>query len=251
MEFKEDFIKELFRNYRSQLGLLRDMKFSKNVDNVSHQQVIPHATYSPWYDDDEFLLVYHKIKDNTLVDIYRCYELWSLIMRSGGIKGDILEVGVWRGGTGSLISCAAAKVSTECRVYLADTFAGVVKASENDTRYKGGEHSDTSMDSVRNLLKAVGVSNAVLLKGIFPDQVNFGSSIPQFRLCHIDVDTYDSARDVFEYVWPHIVRGGVVVFDDYGFWGCEGVTKLCNEFRFEDGFFVHNLNGHCLMIKTK
>jgi O-methyltransferase len=46
--------------------------------------------------------------------------------------------------------------------------------------------------------------------------------------------------------------GGVVVFDDYGFWGCEGVTQAVHEIRagLEHALLVHNLNGHAVLVRT-
>jgi O-methyltransferase len=46
-----------------------------------------------------------------------------------------------------------------------------------------------------------------------------------------------------------MVLGGVVVFDDYGCWGCEGITELCNELNIKNGTFIHNLNGHGIFVK--
>ena len=44
--------------------------------------------------------------------------------------------------------------------------------------------------------------------------------------------------------------GGMIVFDDYGFSGCEGVTKLVDEERNKnDRIVIHNLNGHGIIIK--
>lgn len=40
------------------------------------------------------------------------------------------------------------------------------------------------------------------------------------------VDVYQSAKDIVEWAMPRLTRGGVVVFDDYGFRNCEGVTTL-------------------------
>ena len=43
---------------------------------------------------------------------------------------------------------------------------------------------------------------------------------------------------------------GLVIFDDYGFLGCEGVTKLVNELAADLRFFTYfNLNGHAVMMK--
>jgi hypothetical protein len=45
-------------------------------------------------------------------------------------------------------------------------------------------------------------------------------------------------------------RGGVVVFDDFGFETCNGVAQLVNGyFGRQDRLIVHNLNGHAIMVK--
>jgi O-methyltransferase len=92
------------------------------------------------------------------------------------------------------------------------------------------------------------LKNVRVFEGIYPEEVFLPNEI-KLRLCHIDVDTYQSAKDIFIHVWPKINKGGCVVFDDYGFWGCEGVTALCNELNLSDGVFIYNLNGHALFIK--
>lgn len=250
MAYKEDFIQELVAFYKSNLNLLRNFSLSKNDKLISHKNIISHATYSPWFDDKQFLDIYEIAKNNTLVDIYRCYELYSFIIKNSNLRGDVLEVGVWKGGTGSILGKALNLVSPNAQTYLVDTFEGVVKAGEKDTEYKGGEHADTSIETVKSLIEALKIDNVNVLTGIFPNTVNIDSNT-KLRLCHIDVDTYDSAKDIFNYVWSMIEVGGCVVFDDYGFWGCEGVTKLCNELSPENASFIYNINGHAIFIKTK
>jgi hypothetical protein len=38
-------------------------------------------------------------------------------------------------------------------------------------------------------------------------------------------------------------------FDDYGFWGCEGVTCAVNEMKAKGIRLIYNLNGHALVYK--
>jgi O-methyltransferase len=248
--YKEDFVKQLVTFYKNSVENLRTVALTKNVEGITHNVVIPGASYSPWYDDPYFMSIYNNAKSNTLVDIFRCYELYSFIMKNDQLNGDVLEVGVWKGGSGSVLGAALNRIDQSRVVFLADTFKGVVKAGQNDTIYKGGEHSDTTIHVVHDLFKLQGLSNYRILEGIFPDEVDLPSKCEALRLCHIDVDTYESARDVFHRVWPLIVIGGAVIFDDYGFWGCEGITKLCNEMKLKDGTFIHNLNGHGMFIKV-
>ena len=212
-------------------------------------QLFPKSTYSPWLNDEVFMRTYDIIKENTLVDIYRCYELWQISNRLKNMDAAIIEVGVWRGGTAALLAKAN---NNNSPVYLCDTFEGVAKAGEKDNQYKGGEHADTSIETVEKLMKQLDISGYHILKGIFPDINADKVEDQKFKICHIDVDVYDSAKDIFNWVWQRMMVGGVVVFDDYGFAACAGITQLVNELanNTPDAFFVHNINGHGLLIKT-
>ena len=110
----------------------------------SHRLLAPTATLSPWYDDEGFLATYEAVADHTLVDIYRCWDLWSALAQVAAVSGDVLEVGVWRGGTGALLAERSRWLGLDATVVLADTFRGVVGAGSEDPWYRGGEHSDTS-----------------------------------------------------------------------------------------------------------
>lgn len=217
---------------------------------IRHERVLPFSSYAPWANDEAFRSAYAQVGQNTLVDAYRLYELWSLARQMDGLEGDFLEVGVWRGGSGCLLAMASQRPGR--RVLLADTFEGVVKAGELDTRYSGGEHSDTDIDLVNALVARCGVIDRVeTLKGVFPE-FNSERVGERLALLHIDVDVYESARSVLEWALPRLQIGAVVVFDDYGFFGCEGVTRLVNEFMVgnQDFRFLHDLNGHAVLIRV-
>jgi O-methyltransferase len=208
--------------------------------------IFPKNTYSPWL-DKEFLSFYlMEIAPNTLVDIYRCFELNSFMEQFKDTQGDIIEVGVWRGGTGRILINGLSNGQT---LFLCDTFEGVVKAGIYDNIYQGGEHADTSENHIKELLSNQG--GWKILKGIFPDDTASEISDRIFKFCHIDVDVYQSALDIFNWVFPRLIRGGVVVFDDYGFASCEGITKLVNELRLRsDLIMTYNLNGHAIVYKS-
>jgi O-methyltransferase len=218
--------------------------------DIIHQKIFPKATYSPWLSDATFLECYIRVSQHTIVDIYRCYELWSLVKHlKNNVDGCILEVGVYRGGTGGLLASAAKKYAPKRQVFLADTFEGMVKVSDKDPLYKGGEHSDTSVELVAGLLASMLLTNVRMLKGVFPNDT--GQHIKQnIALLHCDVDVYESAKDIVEWALPKMQSGSVIVFDDYGFSGCEGITRFVHELRERDDFFfMHNLNGHAVFVK--
>ncbi len=235
------------------LRRLRDTWINPLNAQHPHSVLISRATYSPWYNDPAFMKVFDTIKHSTLVDIYRCYELWTLMQQLEHVPGEAIEVGVWKGGTGGLIASMLKRFPMPRKIYLCDTFQGVVKAGDKDTLYRGGEHADTSKEAVMELMSTLGVTqNVEILPGIFPEESAHQVEHNLFSFCHIDVDTYLSAKDVFEWVSPRLSVHGLVVFDDYGTWGCEGVTELVQEIAQDPNYFLfQNLNGHAVLIKLK
>jgi O-methyltransferase len=215
-----------------------------------HQKIFPRATYSPWYSDPEFSEVYMAIHKHTGLDMYRQYELWSIAKQLGAVEGCFLEVGVFRGGSGALLAHVAANSSPQRQVFLADTFTGVVKAGEKDTDYRNGMHHESSVRVVEDLLASMNLTNTTVLEGIFPEETGGRVTSDKIALLHSDVDVYQSSRDVVEWALPRLSVGGVIIFDDYGFYSCEGVTRYVNELRADENlFFIHNLNGHAVFIK--
>jgi O-methyltransferase len=228
-----------------------DFRLVKLPGSSEYGTVLPVADYSPWNLDFEFLEAFEKVRHNTLVDIYRCWELWTLAGQTTRLApGVTLEVGVWRGGTGALLAKRLAIAGGGDSVYLCDTFEGVVKAGRRDGFYRGGEHADTSKGVVESLLRSLHIKNAQLVKGIFPEESGSTLADCRFRLVHIDVDTYQSAQDIMQWVWGRVVPGGIVVFDDYGFSVCDGIKRLVNEqTSHADKLVIHNLNGHAIVVK--
>jgi len=220
----------------------------------AYAPIRPIAGYSPWVADDDFMAIFEIVKNHTMVDIYRLHELYSLVRQLDKLpEGDILEVGVWRGGSGALLVRTAELSGLSSQVFLADTFHGVVKAGDKDSKYTGGEHSDTSLDTVNDLFsRQLHLTNFRILQGVFPDQTAQQIEGHTFRLCHVDVDVYNSAKDVNEWVWPRLVPGGMVIYDDYGFEPYVGVTRYVNEqLGLDDRIVLHNLNGHAIVIKLR
>lgn len=219
-------------------------------------QITPASNYCPWFADDEFIKVFEVIKDDSYVDIYRCYELWELIKEVNKVDkyACVLEVGVWRGGTAAILAKKISLLGNTNKLFLADTFSGVVKASNYDNVYKGGEHQDTSLSLMEDLLvRKVGVNNFTTLVGVFPEDTAYRIAENEvFGLCHVDVDVYLSARDIIDWLFPKLIIGGMIVFDDYGFEICAGITTLVEEQReLSDRIIIHNLNGHAVIIRIR
>lgn len=241
--------KKIYRMMGYEIGLTK----LKIYEGPLPQAIIrTRSTYSPWETDPEFQRIYRMVENFTKVDHLRCYELWQLVEETSFLEGDIIEIGVWRGGSGALIAYKASQYDSNTRVYLCDTFTGVVKPSDQDNRYRGGEHADTSLEMVNNLVfNKLKLKNVKILQGIFPDDTGNEVQNP-IKLCHIDVDVYEGARQITEYIWDYLLIGGIIVYDDYGFSGTQGVTKYVDAQRHKkDRIVLHNINGHGIIIKTR
>ena len=244
-----DFNRSLLVDAEPTFEMLRDLEIARPLGLV-HAVVLPGATYAPWANDAGFRTLWDAVRPATLIDRYRGHSLYSIATQCATLSGDMLEVGVWRGGSAALIASVAKAGNPKAKVFLADTFAGVVKAGANDTAYSGGEHGDADVEQCRALLDRLELDNTEILPGIFPEETGAAIGDRQFSFCHIDVDVHDSVRDTFAWIWPRLLPGGCLVFDDYGFATCSGATLAINAVsQGADRRFIHNLNGQAILIK--
>ncbi len=240
------------RKISALLSAIVRVAYRGRLDPREHAIIIPESSWSPWRCDPGFTEAFGRIRPYTLVDEMRLYELWSLAGQLRGMTGDVLEVGVWRGGSGCLLGLRCARDQDPATIFLCDTFAGVVHAGSEDPIYSGGEHSDTSVDLVNSLAQHLGLDNVRLLAGIFPDETGQAIEDRQFKLCHLDVDVYASTKASLEWLWPRLVQGGVVAVDDYGGDGMDGVRRAVDEFACgRECRTLYNLNGHAVIVKTR
>ena len=187
-----------------------------------------------WMSDKDFLKIWNKISDNTMIDICRGYMLYQFLKNTSHLKGETAEVGVWRGGTGQLM----AEVLPHKKVYLFDTFEGLPAISpEFDKHFHSqGQFNEASYENVKSLFNSN--RNVEVIKGVFPQSIRSGGVFPEsYCFVHVDVDLYQPARDCCEFFYERLVPGGVMIFDDYGFGTCPGVTRAVDE-------FFHDKHGH-------
>lgn len=217
-----------------------------------YQLLIPRATYAPWLQDAEFMDLYQQLQPDSLVGLYQSWELWCLARESLARPGEVLEVGVWRGGSAIILGRALRSVDSPAGLYCCDTFQGLVKCHPSRDPYlRDGELSGVDRVSVQKRLRDFEVE-ATLLEGVFPDQTSSSLEQLRFSLCHIDVDSHDSTRDTLAWLWPRLVPGGVAVVQDYGFHRTPGAAKAVDALRGRsDVVVVHNLNGNAVLVKVE
>lgn len=120
-------------------------------------------------------------------------------------EGDFAEVGVYHGGSAKLLYKLAQQQLR--RLYLYDTFHGMPFADPGDS-HQPGDFADVSVDQLREAMP-----NAIFCIGIFPDTL-----LLRFRtlaFVHVDCDQYRSTLAAIDRLWPVLVEGGVLWFDDF------------------------------------
>jgi O-methyltransferase len=162
------------------------------------------------------------------------------------IPGDIVECGVWRGGSIMLAKMARADHGLARRYVLFDTFKGMTPPTNHDVSYKGeraavpfaaDEREDhntwcyASLQEVERNLSSVGFApgEVVLRQGPVEETLRDRGMLPdRIALLRLDTDWYESTRIELEVLYPRLVSGGVLIVDDYGHW--EGSRRAVDEY---------------------
>lgn len=198
--------------------------------------VQPYQTYKgrafperPWEDDTTFLKIYEQVRFYTILDRRRLYMLYQLACNATTLKGHFAECGVYRGGSAVLFALIKA---ANTNLYLFDTFTGMPETNHIRDYHRAKDFCDTSYEKVRKLLGPY--ANVKLRKGFFP-QTTKGLETTVFSLVHVDFDIYQSMFDACNFFYPRLVRGGYMIFDDYGSPSCPGAKQAVQEFCSANG----------------
>jgi hypothetical protein len=143
-----------------------------------------------------------------------------------GVKGDIAELGVYRGNTASIMAAMARRMGT--LAYLIDTFEGF--DPEDLKGIDAGhpmEFADTSLGTVRRL---VGDDHVRYIKGHFPQSASQMPDDVSFCLVHIDCDLYAPISNALKYFYPRLLPGGYLIVHDYASLCWDGAERAVDEF---------------------
>lgn len=164
------------------------------------------------------------------------YELYKMIYQ---LPGDIVETGVFKGASFLrwLTFRNLLENQNSRKVIGFDSFEAFPKTTfEKDKPYvkrfidESGAYS-ISKEELETICMYKEFKNYDLVKG------NILETVPQYfqdnihtkiALLHIDTDVYEPAKVALETLWPRVVKGGIVVLDDYGTF--PGETQAVDEF---------------------
>ncbi|MDY6893755.1 MAG: TylF/MycF/NovP-related O-methyltransferase, partial [Chloroflexota bacterium] len=175
----------------------------------------------------------HQVRGYTAVFPHRLATLYRLSkdVDARSVPGDIVECGVYNGGSSALMASVCTKSPLNRNIWLFDSFEGLPQPTENDgelARTCGWWcHGDLSMVKTVFQKLCIPEPRVNTVKGWFHE--TFPTvQIHDIALLHIDADWYDSVKLCFERFYDNVQPGGYIVIDDYGHW--EGCRKATDEF---------------------
>jgi hypothetical protein len=158
-----------------------------------------------------------------------------------GIAGDIVQCGIWRGGSVML----ARTVSPDRICWLFDTFNGMTEPSDVDIsmhripaiksyrakQQRGMSWQAVSREDVEENLRQAGVFDAGKLRFVVGpvEQTLLQDDLPaQIALLFLDTGWHSSTLVELNVLYPRLVEGGILIVDDYGHW--DGARKAVNDY---------------------
>lgn len=143
---------------------------------------------------------------------------------AGGVQGAIVETGCWKGGLGAYMAQFGRPV------WLFDSFEGLPPLSEKDidiaAPHKLELHVHTGYisvpeESAHEIARKLNVKPHII-KGWFSDTLpKYKEEIGKIAILRMDGDTYESTKQTLDTLYGQVVKGGIVVIDDYdSFSGC-------------------------------
>lgn len=179
-----------------------------------------------------------------LGNIMAHYELYKKIIN---LPGDVIELGVFRGGTFIQFATFRELLENEkSRKIIGfdvfDEFPEADNVIDEEFRRKWIKETGNSyldIDELYISLKYKGIGNVELIKGdIIETLPQYVDKHPHLKisLLHIDTDIYKPSKIGLEILYDKVVKNGVIIFDDYG---VAGETEAVDEFLENKNYIIN------------
>ena len=140
------------------------------------------------------------------------------------VPGDLIEAGVWRGGTTILMRAVlAAWGDRGRRVWVADSFAGLPSPAPDaypadaGVDYTGHRQLAVSVQEVKaNFARYDLLDGQVMFLPGWFKQTLPSAPIERIAVMRLDGDLYESTSDALDALYPKLSVGGYCIIDDYG-----------------------------------
>lgn len=198
------------------------------------------------YDKEMTKRVTEAIKKGFLTfNYYEAFIVETMFKNSLKVDGEIVEVGVYKGGT-ALLFCA---LKGNKPIHLFDTFEGlpdIEKIDESTKSFYAGNFKGNLEEVKDNLKEFLGV---YFYKGYFPNTAKPIEN-KRFSFVHLDCDLYKSTKEALEFFYPRMNKQGIIISHDYI--NTKGVKKAFDEFFYNkpEIIIAFPLSNQCMIVKN-
>lgn len=216
----------------------------------------------PEINDPTFFQIARDVSQHTISDIAAQWALYKALEHivKHKIPGDIVECGVWNGGSMLLAAHALRHFGdTSRKIYLYDTFEGMPEPAADDVDCQGNSalgawqrHRDQgtrwgyggTLDMVKAVLARANYpeDHLIFVPGMVEDTME--NTLPdQIALLRLDTDLYASTYHELVHGYPKLSPGGVLIVDDYGYF--LGARRATDQYIAENALplFLTRLNA--------
>jgi hypothetical protein len=202
------------------------------------------------------LLIYRRYRDFTMITPSLFARNLALCATRAPASGCIVECGVWRGG----MSAGMADTIPGRLHVLFDSFEGLPPVQDIDGEAAVSWQRNTSsphyVDNCRaergyaeRAMRMSAAKRFKLVEGWFSDTLATFTPEEPIAVLRLDGDWYDSTLQCLSALYPHVMRGGLIIIDDYFTW--DGCARAVHDYlsrtraveRIEGG------SNLCFMIK--
>jgi O-methyltransferase len=171
----------------------------------------------------------------------RMYNAVEFLRYSLDLEGEVVECGAFLG-LSSYVFCNYIRLADPdfegAGYHIFDSFEGLSQPSEQDAITDEsfgavGTHAQPagsfhgSLDTVKTTLRDF--PGVEYHQGWIPESFA-GQPERKYKFVHVDLDLYDPIKGAVEYFYPRLVKGGVIVIDEYGFPRWPGARRALDEF---------------------
>ncbi|MDP2705008.1 MAG: TylF/MycF/NovP-related O-methyltransferase [bacterium] len=161
-----------------------------------------------------------KIDDDQLLsqnDIpWRMHVLYWAGNHAKNIPGDFIDCGVNTGFCPRSLMHYIGFKKLNKRYFLLDTFSGLDPKYSTEKELIGNKFYSTQTGLYEKVKKTFSGFNVSIIKGSVPDTLSQVKT-PAICFLHLDMNAAAPELAALDFFWEKISKGGIVLFDDYGF----------------------------------
>ena len=235
------------KKFQLAIKLLKESLFDKGASLFASDNLITwnknlsflrEERYINFLQDPDFNLIEKSI-------VWRTYILLYFAKMALGVEGDFLECGCHKGSTAYQVIKDYDLIKLGKKYWLYDLFE--LKEGEEHSQQLDDGNSTVYEDTVARFSK---FPNVEVIKGSVPE--SFKKGFPEsISFCHIDMNHPAPEAEALQLVLPKLNKGGIIIFDDYGWWGYSAQKAAIDPIVRSFGQEILELpTGQALLIKS-